>query len=176
MSDNKKKYHPVIFPAVLIVLAITTRFIPHPFNFTAVGAIALFSGAVFKDRRIAFLLPIAIMFLSDLILGFHFSMLPVYACFVFTVWMGTKISRRQNVFSIAAASILSSVVFFLITNLPMWYLDLQLYPNTIQGTIQSYTMALPFFKNQLIGDLFYNGLLFGIYSLVTKKESLSFTR
>ena len=66
----KNTFLPVV---LLIILAAITRFIPHPFNFTAVGAMALFSGANFKDKRFAFLMPIAVMLITDLFLGFHFS-------------------------------------------------------------------------------------------------------
>ena len=140
--------------AILIVLAAITRFIPHPFNFTAIGAMALFSGANFKDKRFAYLMPIAVMFITDLFLGFHFSILPVYACFAFTVFMGTKIASKQNVASVGITSIASSIVFFL-----------------IQGTLQSYGMALPFFTNQILGDLFFNGVLFSVYHMVILKSS-----
>ena len=157
--------------AILIVHAAITRFIPHPFNFTAIGAMALFSGANFKDKRFAYLMPIAVMFITDLFLGFHFSILPVYACFAFTVFMGTKIASKQNVASVGITSIASSIVFFLITNLPFWYLDQHLYSMNHQGTLQSYGMALPFFTNQILGDLFFNGVLFSVYHMVILKSS-----
>ncbi|MBP6531745.1 MAG: hypothetical protein KA285_00600 [Bacteroidia bacterium] len=164
----KTNFLPV---AILIVLAAITRFIPHPFNFTAIGAMALFSGANFKDKRLAYLMPIAVMFITDLFLGFHFSILPVYACFAFTVFMGTKIASKQNVANVAITSIASSIVFFLVTNLPFWYLDQHLYSMNLQGTILSYSMALPFFTNQILGDLFFNGVLFSVYHLVILKSS-----
>ncbi|MCX6291961.1 MAG: hypothetical protein NT126_09395 [Bacteroidetes bacterium] len=153
----------------MIALAVITRFIPHPDNFTAIGAIALFSGSVIRDKRFAFLVPVIALFISDLVIGLHPSVIPVYSCFAFTVLLGISISKKQNVLNIAVASAISSIVFFLVTNLPFWYADLSLYPLTLQGTIQSYTMALPFFFNQLAGDLFYNGLLFLGYVFVSKK-------
>ncbi len=164
----KNTFLPVV---LLIILAAITRFIPHPFNFTAVGAMALFSGANFKDKRFAYLMPIGVMLITDLFLGFHFSILPVYACFAFTVWMGTRISSKQNVMNVSGSSIISSVVFFLVTNLPFWYLDQHLYPMNLQGTFMSYTMALPFFSNQIIGDLFFNGVMFSVYHLVVLKNN-----
>ena len=167
-NTMKNTFLPI---AILIFLAAITRFIPHPFNFTAIGAMALFSGANFKDKRFAYLMPIAVMLLTDLFLGFHFSILPVYACFAFTVWLGTRISNKQNFLNVAGSSITSSVVFFLITNLPFWYLDQHLYPMSLEGTLQSYTMGLPFFLNQIVGDLFFNGVLFSVYHLVIFKRS-----
>jgi hypothetical protein len=165
-----KKNHNLLFAIGLICIAIITRFLPHPFNFTAVGAIALFSGANFKNRRAAFLIPIAIMMISDIFIGFHVSMIPVYLCFAFTVWMGMIIRNRQNVLPVGLMSILSSVVFFLVTNLPFWYADLSLYPLTLAGTAQSYFMALEFFQNQLAGDLFYNAVLFSAYRVLVRRN------
>jgi len=157
--------------ALLIVLAAITRLIPHPFNFTAIGAMALFSGANFKDKRFAYLMPISAMIITDLFLGFHFSILPVYACFAFTVWLGTRISSKQSVLNVGSSSLVSSIIFFLVTNLPLWYIDQQLYPMNLQGTLQSYTMALPFFSNQILGDLFYNGVLFSLYHFVVVRQN-----
>ena len=156
---------------LIVIAAIASRFIPHPFNFTAVGAVALFSGAVMSDKRFAYLVPLIILFISDLILKFHFSMVPVYGCFAITVWIGSML-KQTRWYSIAGASLISSVIFFLITNLPFWYLDLQLYPMTISGTLESYKMALPFFRNQVLGDLFFNALLFGIYFLIPADKKL----
>jgi hypothetical protein len=104
------------------------------------------------------------MFATDLIIGFHNVMIPVYACFAFTVLLGVFIQKRQKVWTIASASVISSLVFFLVTNLPFWFGTR--YPNSISGTIESYTLALPFFTNQLAGDLFYNTLLFGVFALI----------
>ena len=172
MKEQRNISQPFLLAFILIVLASLTRLIPHPFNFTAVGAMALFSGANFKDKRFAFLLPLIAMFITDLILGFHFSILPVYGCFAFAVWMGLQIKKKQNILSIASASLISSTVFFLITNLPLWYVDMGLYPMTFNGTLESYIMAIPFFKNQILGDLFYSGLLFGVYYLVYRKSNV----
>lgn len=172
MKEQRNISQPYLLAVVLISLASLTRLIPHPFNFTAVGAMALFSGANFKDKRFAFLLPLIAMFITDLIIGFHFSILPVYGCFAFTVWIGLQIKKRQTILSVASSSIISSTVFFLITNLPIWYVDMGLYPMTLNGTLESYIMAIPFFKNQILGDLFYSGLLFGVYYLVYRKSNV----
>ena len=58
----------VVFAAALL------RIVPHPPNFAPVAAMALFAGAHVDDKRIAFLLPLAAMFLSDIALGFHAGM------------------------------------------------------------------------------------------------------
>ncbi len=171
---NNASIKPMLLPAAfLIFIAATTRLFPHPFNFTAIGAMALFSGANFKNKTFALLLPFIAMFLSDIVLGFHFSMAAVYACIGFTVWLGMKSSSNQNVLRLAASSLISSLVFFLITNLPFWYYDIKLYPMSLAGTLQSYTMAIPFFGNQIAGDLFYTALIFGVYRVYISARSKS---
>ena len=162
----QKKYISVI---LLIILAVITRLVPHPFNFTAIGALALFSGSVIPNKKLAFLVPVFAMLIGDAILGFHASMIPVYLCFVATVWLGMTMVKNINLFSVPAASITSSLMFFLVTNLPFWYADISLYPLTWEGTVESYTAALPFFGNQLAGDLFYCTILFGAYSLLRQR-------
>jgi len=164
--NNRKK---IFIVASLIVFAVITRLMPHPFNFTAIGALALFSGSVIKNKKLAFLVPFAAMFTADLYLGFHSSMIPVYLCFAITVWMGMTIVKEINLFSVPAASILASILFFVVTNLPFWYADLSLYPLTWEGTMESYTAALPFFGNQVAGDLFYSATLFGAYSILKQR-------
>jgi hypothetical protein len=154
----------------LMVFAAMTRLVPHPFNFTAIGALALFSGSVIPNRKLAFCMPLVVMLLTDALLGFHQSMIPVYLCFAITVFLGMYMVEKINVLSVTAASVLSSILFFAITNLPFWYADISLYPLTWQGTVESYTAALPFFGNQLAGDLFYNATLFGVFVLVSNKS------
>ena len=141
-----------------------------PFNFTAMGAVALFSGATYKDKRIAFTIPMLAMLASDFLLGFHPSLFPVYACFGTTVFLGRLISSTPGIISVASLSLASSLIFFLVTNLPIWYTSLHLYPLTLTGTIESYTMALPFFGNQVAGDFVYNALLFGSYHWLANSQ------
>lgn len=168
---NKSIKNELLPAAFLVFLAASTRLIPHPANFTALGAMALFSGANIKDRRLAMLLPLLTLLITDLVLSFHSSMIPVYVCILFTSFLGVKVSEKQNFLTIGGSALLASVVFFLITNLPFWYADIKLYPMTLTGTIESYTMALPYFGNQLAGDLCYTACIFGLYRLISKSTS-----
>ena len=84
-----------------------------------------------------------------------------------TVQTGTQ-KDSSKAGHVILGSLLSSLVFFLVTNLPFWYADLSLYSLDLKGTITSYTMALPFFKNQIAGDLFFSGMIFGSYYLIRK--------
>jgi hypothetical protein len=163
----KKIFTPqVTFVLLLILAAGFSRLIKIAPNFTAIGAMALFAGAYFQNRKLAYAIPLITLLLTDLILGFHRVMIPVYACFVFTVLLGTIISSRKNIFSVALASVTSSAVFFLVTNLPFWYGTR--YPWNVAGAIESYTLALPFFTNSLVGDLMFNAVLFGSFAFAKR--------
>ncbi|REJ80402.1 MAG: hypothetical protein DWQ44_07330 [Bacteroidetes bacterium] len=158
---------------LLVIFAALTRVLPHPSNFTAMGAMALFAGATFSHYKWKFLVPMSALFLTDLYLGLHFSILAVYACFAFTVWLGSRMKSNPGFLRLGIFAVVSSTVFFLFTNLPFWYADLSLYPLTLEGTLLSYTMAIPFYKNQLAADLIYSFSLFGIFNLVTKSSKVA---
>jgi hypothetical protein len=157
----------------LIVLAIATRFIPHAPNFTAVGAAALFGGFALAKRWQAFLLPVLIMFLSDLVLnnvvysvyydsfqwftpGFGY----MYAAFILTVLLGYLQGGKLKVLNLLGAGVTSALLFFIITNFGVWQSGM-LYPQTFEGLMTCYAAALPFLANSLISTLVYGAILFG---------------
>jgi hypothetical protein len=152
----------------LILLAAASRLVPHPYNFAPITAIALFGGAHFADKRLAFLVPLIAMFLSDLVLGFHTQMAAVYLSFFLIVGIGLWVQRHRSVGRIAGAMFMSSVLFFILTNFGVWLLD-ALYPKTAAGLAACYVAALPFFQNTLLGDAVYTLLLFGGFALAEKR-------
>lgn len=158
-----------IFVSTAIVIAALSRLFPHIPNFTPLAAIALFGGALLPDKKMAFAIPFGAMILSDLFLGFSASTVPVYFCFWITVILGGAIKNKLTIISVAGASLISSLGFFLITNLPFWYTSIGLYPNTISGILESYIAALPFFRTSILGDLFYSGILFSLFGLAQKR-------
>lgn len=141
-----------------------SRLLPHPANVTPIAAIALFGGAYFSNKRLAFTIPLVSLFLSDLVIGFHRQMGTVYFCFILTVFLGQALRSRKKIIPIALASLTSSILFFAITNFGVWCWD-GLYPNTFNGLCICYTAAIPFFRNTILGDLFYCVLLFGGFAL-----------
>lgn len=153
---------------VMVLAAAFTRLIPHPPNFTAIGAIALFGGAYFSEKKFAFIVPMLAMLLTDLIIGFHDGMLSVYLSFVLIVGIGIYLSRNIKFKNIAAASLLSSILFFVVTNFQMW-IQSSLYTKNISGLIACYVAAIPFFHHTILGDLFYAGILFGAFALIQLK-------
>lgn len=151
----------ITFVLSLVLVAGLSRLIPHPWNFTAVGAMALFSGSRMPNKALAFLTPLLTLLWTDAVLGFHATAVYVYAAVALITIIGFL--TEQKVSQIAVHSLAGSILFFVITNLGVWMTG-NLYPQTFQGLVDCYVMAIPFFSNQVLGDLFYAGLLFGVYA------------
>jgi hypothetical protein len=150
-----------------IVAAAAFRLVPHFPNFTPIGAMALFGGAYFGKRGLAFVAPIAAMLLSDAIIGFHSGILFVYASVALIALLGQIALSRPTVLRVGAAALASSVLFFVITNFGTWLLS-GMYPMTLSGLAACYVAAIPFFQNTVAGDLFYSALLFGGFALLER--------
>jgi len=151
----------------MIALAAVLRVLPHPWNFTPVGAMALFSGAVVRNRRLAFLFPLVALFVGDLFIAFHKLMLPVYASFLVDVTLGYWIRDRRTIARIGGITLLGAIQFFLITNLGVWA-SLDTYPHTAAGFVACYVAGLPLLGNTLAGDAFYALLLFGAFAVAER--------
>ncbi|MBI2011334.1 hypothetical protein HYS91_01065 [Candidatus Daviesbacteria bacterium] len=154
-----------IVPLTFILIAVSVRLLPHPANFAPITALALFGG-VYLSKKYAFILPLLALFLSDLALGFYGrEMFYVYGSFVLSGIIGLWIRDRKKLATIAIGSLLASILFFLITNFGVWANPNSWYSRDFQGLIQSYIAGLPFFRNTLLGDLFFTGAFFGGYEV-----------
>jgi hypothetical protein len=119
---------------------------------------------------LAFLVPLAALFLSDLILVFYEYMEVVYASFALIVCIGLWLGKDRSVLRIAGAALASSVLFFLLTNFGVWAFG-SLYPRTLDGLITCYVAAIPFFRNTFQGDVLYTAILFGGFALLERRFS-----
>lgn len=159
----------------IIFSAAAMRLLPHPPNMTPITAMALFGGVYFTNRRTAFLVPLAAMYLSDLALGFfvydfgwfHGLMPFVYVGFMVTVCLGLLIRRRPTFLTVSGATLGGSVLFFIVTNFGVWLIG-NLYPKTLAGLLSCYIAAIPFFRNALIGDMAYTLVFFGGFALAQR--------
>jgi hypothetical protein len=166
-SENKPALLRTILIFAMIVLAAALRLAPHPWNFTPVGAIALFSGAMVRDRRLSFLFPLLVMFATDALIGFNKLSPLVYASFLLSVLIGRVLNEKPNPVRIGGATFLGALQFFLITNFGVWaFLDS--YPRTGAGLAACYIAGIPFFWNTLAGDTLYATLLFGSFALAER--------
>ncbi|MDO9027517.1 MAG: hypothetical protein Q7U68_01460 [Candidatus Roizmanbacteria bacterium] len=159
------KVHKVASYLAIILLAVVARLIPHAPNFAPIGGLALFSGANFKKKS-ALLIPLAAMFFSDMFLGFHKTIPYVYVSFILITIIGKYLKENPKVINLISASLLSSILFFLITNFGVW-LTGSMYLKTVNGLLQSYLKGLPFFRNTLLGDLFYSFSFFYGYRFLS---------
>ena len=158
----------ILYPLLVITVATFTRLLPHPPNFSPLAAMALFGGVYFS-KKYALIIPIIALFVSDIFLGFHSTIPFVYGSFLITGFIGLWLKNHRDFKSIFIGTILSSVLFFLITNYGVWLVG-SLYQKNITGLIQSYVMAIPFFRYTFVGDLFYTGIFFGSYQAVFSKR------
>ena len=157
-----------IFPISLIFILALSRLIPHPWNFTPVLAIGLFSGFYFKQIYLSFFVVIFSMFIGDLFLGFHSTMFFTYISLVVAVLIGFYI-KRFSFTEILFSGLVSSFGFFIITNFGAW-LTLEMYEKNLTGLLQSYVLAIPFFHNTLISTLIYLVVLKLLFNFIVKKK------
>ena len=149
----KNNFFYIIF--FIGVLAIY-RLIPHPPNFAPILATAVMCPLLIKDRIYGIAIPIFAMFISDILIGFHPYQFVVYAT-ILTI--GFFAPMKKNLILVGTGACLASVWFFFTTNFAVWIIW-DYYPKTIEGFLNCYTLALPFFKNTIISTLFFTGILF----------------
>ena len=167
LSQNENLLCRLLLALGIIALAAALRIAPHPWNFTPVGAMALFSGAVIKNRRLAFVVPLLALFAGDIFIGFHKLIPIVYASFLLSVAIGFWLRDRRTIARISLATVLGAVQFFIIVDLGVWAF-MTTYPHTWQGLLACYVAAIPFLWTMLAGDAVYAILFFGTFALAER--------
>jgi hypothetical protein len=150
----------------LVIVGVLLRLAPHPWNVTPVGAAALFAGARLP-ARVALAVPVGMLALSDLVLGMHSLWWATWGACALGVLLGMRLRSRGGAWRVAGMSVASSVTFFVVTNFAVWAEGL-LYPRTISGLLDCFVAAIPFFRNSLLGDLLWTGILFGAWALAVR--------
>jgi len=166
-----------ILVVALILIAVLSRLIPHPFNFTPIAGIALLSGSYVQNKTMKFFIPFIIMVLSDLFLNyfvynssiFNYGInVGVYVALFLIVGIGAMIPKSRNFVSIGVSSLAASILFFIITNFDSWLTIPNLYSKDLNGMMTAYAAGIPFFGNTILGDLFYSFSLFGVMHLASR--------
>jgi hypothetical protein len=183
--DNRPSHSIGMIAAIIVVAALSRLLFVMLPNFSPIGAIALFGAAYFSRKWLAFGIPIAAMWISDLLINnmVYPRMFPefydgsfawgvslwVYGAFALVVGLGFLLLKKVKIQNVLLASVLTAIVFFLVTNLGVWAGG-TLYPKTASGLLLCYGAAIPFFWNTLLSNLLFSGLLFGAYSFYQKRE------
>ncbi len=147
----------------LIVVGMLLRLVPHAPNFTPVAAIALFGGAYLK-RKYALLVPLLLMIASDLVIGLHDVVFFTWGSFILITLLGIQLKKQRSILRTAVMSLVSSILFYLVTNFGVWLMGW--YPLTFNGLITSYVMGLPFLRDFTLATVIYAAIFFGSYELI----------
>lgn len=163
----------------LLVIGIGSRLIPHYPNFTAVGAISLFASAFTGRRTVAIVIPFLVMVFSDMILNnlifarlypddyksfvfLYRGALWSYAAFGLVVIYGSTVFRNGvGLPKVFFGALGASIIFFILSNFGVWS-STGAYAVNFTGLMTCYAAGLPFLLNQVVGDLFYSLILFGV--------------
>ncbi len=146
----------------LIIFGIASRFVIHAPNFTPVIAIALFSG-VYLNKKYAMFVPVILMIIADLFIGLHNTIFFTWGSMLLVAGLGFWARKNKNVKRIAISGLFSAILFFVITNFGAW---LFMYPRTMEGFVNCYIAAIPFFRTTFLSTFVYVFILFGIYEIV----------
>lgn len=150
----------------LILMAGAFRLIPHPWNFTPILAVCIFSGYKIKPMGLALFLPLLTIFLGDLFIGIYEGMVWVYAAYIAAIAIAIFTNKSNSVQSKVGNVIIGSISFFIISNFGVWMSGL-LYPKNIDGLMVCYVAAIPFFKNTFLGTVIYS---FGFFTIAETLE------
>ncbi|MFA6410720.1 MAG: DUF6580 family putative transport protein [Candidatus Buchananbacteria bacterium] len=167
MFNGMDKKTKLIAAVILVALGVVCRLLPHVGNFAPIAAIALFCGT-YLGVRYALAVPAVAMIIGDFFIGFYSwpLMVAVYGSYLLIGLLGYSLKKNKTLETVFACSILASVSFFFFTNLAVWQFS-PWYEKTLTGLIHCFVMALPFFRATILSDLFYVGVLFGAYEIVT---------
>lgn len=155
----------------LVALAIFGRLLPHLPNFTPIAAAAIFGGAVLP-KKLALILPISAMVISDILIGLHPLVMFTWGSFVAIAWLSNRYLKEVKPHAVVGASLGASTLFYLVSNFGVW-LEGKMYPLDIAGLLDCYYKAIPFFQNTVLGDLAFTAVLFGAYAVMRKLADAS---
>ena len=154
-----------MFAIALLLVGVISRILVHTPNFNPVIALALFGGMYLKKRD-ALWMPLALMIISDLLLGLHNTIFFTWGSVLLISMMGSWQKENKAFSMLAVKTLAAPVLFFLVTNFGSW---LAMYPKTIDGLIQCYIAAIPFFRNSLVSAILYSVVLIASYEFVTRR-------
>ena len=175
-QENMKKRNQLILITGTILLLAISRLLPHPYNFTPIGGIAILGATYFNSSFWKYVVPVIAFYISDLlvtnilfasyyagegIIWFSTHMIWTYSAMVIIVLLSSLIMRKKSFKNLIGASVAGAILFFLITNFGSWLAD-PMYPKTFGGLMTAYVAGIPFFPNSLASTLLYASAGYGI--------------
>ena len=161
------------FSISIILVLVFSRLIPHPPNFTPIIAVSIMSGLLFRNFYLSLIVLLISMLLSDIIIGFHTNMIFVYLSLFLVCYISYTKVIKFNYKNLFIYSFLGSMGFFLITNFGVW-LSGNLYTPDLNGLIDCYILAIPFFTNTLISTVFFSYIAYFVINIYEKKSHIYF--
>ncbi len=163
---ESNKIRLMVLSSIVLCLAFLNIFFAEIPNFSPIAATALFAGYFISDKKLAFIIPLGAIIISDFFIGFHSMIWSVYLSFILVVFLGVTMKKR-SVLNVLGRSLLGSILFFVLTNFAVFMQGG--YTHSFAGLAECYFMAIPFFKNTLAGDLLFNAALFSLFSFAELK-------
>ncbi len=162
--------------AALIAFAVVSRMAPHPANVAPIAAVALFAGMLLP-RKLAIIVPVLSMVFSDMFIGLHNTIFYTWGSFLLIALLSSYVLKSVTVRTVVLGSLGASLLFFVVSNFGVW-VEARMYAHTLEGFLQCYYNALPFFRNTLLGDVAYSGMLYGAYAFyqVAQQQSIKETQ
>ena len=158
---TQKNLNLFILAIVLILMGVASRLSAHAWNFTIMGGLSILCGAFFARKWVSVVVIFSSLFISDMVIGFHPQMPGVYLGFALMIFVGALLKAKPSRLAVTSGAALGSFLFFVVTNFFVW-LEGSLYPQAWNGLIECYTMAIPFYRNQLVADLVSTLVLFEV--------------
>jgi len=169
-SKNLESYY---LPIVLILILSFSRLIPHPPNFTPIIAVAILSSYFFKNIYLSCATLLISMLLADAFIGFYSNMFFVYFSLLLILFIFHRISEKMNFKNLFICGFIASLIFFIISNFGVWVLgspgvlDLP-YEKNLNGLVECYVLAIPFFGNTFLSTLIFSYPAIFIYKSFNK--------
>ncbi len=163
---------------LLVAVGVGCRRLIDVYNFWPTTAVALFAGYFFRSRLLGIFTAFTALTISNLTepsYGNYWTAISVYGCLAFSVWLGSHLGKKPTPAKLCLASLGSSTVFFIVTNFACWA-GPKMFDHTWEGLVECYTVAIPFFRNTIGGDLFYTAAIFGAYALAVELDFDFFPR
>lgn len=172
---------------LLILVAAIYRVIPgRPYGFAPQWAMAVFAGAIIKDKKFALIIPVLSMFFSDMFYqvlyasglsdmqGFYEGQWQNYILFGSLTFVGFFI-KKINIVSVLLASVAAPTIYFILSNLILWAgwtgtrgLGR---PKTWDGLVLCYNDALPFYRTSVISTIVFSAILFGSFFIISRNST-----